>query len=95
MVFGNSEGSPCIAQQGALMAGRAKHRMSRVVRAWWVMPVVSAEEIQHLEYLLAQSHARHADRYGPMATCTEPKCLQAKWGIEWLKAQLQAEPGTA
>lgn len=47
---------------------------------------VSDEELRELKTLHTETHARHADQYGPIETCTEPKCLEVKWGIAWLEA---------
>lgn len=48
--------------------------------------IVTEHELADLETLLAESHAKHgvaskADIQG----CTEPKCVQVRWCIEWLR----------
>jgi hypothetical protein len=51
---------------------------------------VSSQEIQTLEIMLAGYHAQHALKYGCLSNCAEPKCLEVKMGIEWLKARVVA-----
>lgn len=58
------------------------------------MSYVTSEEIASIEQTLAQYHATHEDKYGPMDTCSEIKCVEAKLGIEWLKQRLLEHQGT-
>jgi hypothetical protein len=52
------------------------------------MTYVTAEEIASIEQELALYHSSHADRYGPMETCTQLTCVETKQGIAWLKTEI-------
>lgn len=48
--------------------------------------IVTEHEIAHLEDLLAKSHSKHGlTSKTDIQRCTEPKCVQARWCIEWLR----------
>jgi hypothetical protein len=48
--------------------------------------IVTEHELAHLEDLLAQSHSKHgAASKADIQRCTEPKCVQVRWCIEWLR----------
>lgn len=45
---------------------------------------ITIEEIAAIERLLMHYHAEHADSRGPVESCTEPTCCEAKTAIVWL-----------
>ena len=47
--------------------------------------IVTERELAELESLLAESHAKHAATNQPVHECGSPKCVEARWGIEWLR----------
>jgi hypothetical protein len=49
---------------------------------------ITPQEIAQLEQWHQQYHARHADQFGPMESCTQVKCVELKLGIAWLKRRL-------
>lgn len=46
---------------------------------------VTESELAYLEHLLVQSHAKHAKPGVRVADCDDSKCIEARWGIEWLR----------
>lgn len=49
------------------------------------MNPVTELEIVDLERLLEESHQKHAAAGIPVKACTNPKCVEARWGIGWLR----------
>lgn len=76
---GNAREIP-LAEIQVLDVWRRKHTSS-----------VTAEQISTLAEMLAAFHATHAVKCGPMETCDEIKCVEAKLGIAWLKERLQLQ----
>ncbi len=49
---------------------------------------ISLSDISGIETLLAAHHAKHNAAKVHLEKCAEPKCVEAKWALEWLKVRL-------
>jgi hypothetical protein len=52
---------------------------------------VTAREIDELEELLLFRHNRHINSLGPLASCSDKVCMEARSSIAWLRSQLELQ----
>jgi hypothetical protein len=56
------------------------------------MSNVQPQQIRELKELLLQYHSRHQREQGPMETCQESTCVEAKQGLRYLDPNSPLKP---